>query len=155
MKRLLIAAGIVALITIGCSVPKPVPPPALPLGTKVPGCSVLISSIAGRVSAMTWTNASTGHSGSGVATISPELGSSGSVFSDPSVSCPTNQAGIPIAGATFVCHGTNMPYAQLLTLAYNSDGLHFLVSTGDCATCSGFSVTKDADYWCNIYAPKK
>ena len=154
MKHILIAVSslvVVALIIVACRTTPPQvtnPPPA----PAAAGCSVTISSIPGRVSAMTWSNATTGHSGSGVASITPEFGSSGSIFADSSVSCPTSA--IPIAGATFVCKGTNMPYAQLLILAYNAGGLHFQVSTGDCATCS-FNVSKDADYWCNIYAPKK
>ena len=152
MKRILATIALLALILIGCRhipagnpvIPNPAPAAA--------GCACKITAMGiSLVSAMSWTNPTSGHTGSGGSVIYPEFGSSFSVFADPSISCSTNAPNI--AYVSFTCKGTNMPYAIPITLPVNCDGVQGTV-TGDCDKCS-FSATATNGFWCNVYSPRK
>lgn len=103
------------------------------------------------VDSMSWSNPVTGHIGSGGQVIHPEFGSICAIFTDASINCSSNAPNV--AFVTFVCKGTNMPYAIPITLPVNCNGVEGTV-TGDCDKCR-FSATFTNGYWCNIYSPRK
>lgn len=145
MKRILFS--ILALVLIGCVVtkqPSPVPNAA--------GCSCTITALGTTlVDSMNWTNPVTGHMGSGTTVIHPEFGSTCFIYTDSSINCTTNAPNV--AFVSFVCKGTNMPYAVPIVLPVNCLGVGGTV-TGDCDKCK-FSATFTNGFWCNIYSPKK
>lgn len=149
MRRFFAFSGVAAIALIwGCRGTTPVPPTPVP---NLPGCALGVQALGNNlVSGMTWTNATTGHSGTGNQSMSiPEGGTIKiNIYADPSIACATNLPNVVLV--TWQCK-TNPPVYQFWQLPSACNGFQKIVTT-DCTTCA-FSASQSIGFDCYIYRP--